>query len=100
MAIAALPSGRFYDASRDEYYDSHSQYMRHMEHLRMEQMREEDRRRNMYGAQQQMGHNPYVISASGTGAPVGTLQFVGDTKDPLAFLQNTDKKLLLTGEMQ
>ena len=100
MAIAALPYGRVYDANRDEYYDSHAQYVRHMEHLRIEQMREEDRRRNAYAAQQQAGHNPHVISASGTGAIVGTLQFVGDAKDPLAFLQNTDKKLLLTGEMQ
>ena len=98
MAISIGQPGRFYDISRDEYYDSHSQYMRHMEHLRMEQMREEDRRRNMYGAQQQIAHNPYVISTGGTVAPVGTLQFVGDANDPLAFLNESDSKLLLTGE--
>ena len=97
MAISTIPSGRVYDANRDEYYDSHAQYMRHMEHLRIEQMREEDRRRNMYSAQQQMNHNPFVIRE---GLLSGNVVTVHDPKDPLAFLQKTDKKLLLTGEMQ
>lgn len=95
MAIGQ--AGMFYDANRDmyvgsDYYrDQEREYRRHQEEMiRKQQML----------AQQQMGHNPYVISASGTGATVGTLQFVGDAKDPLAFLQKTDNKILLTGETQ
>jgi len=98
MAITTIQPGRYYDVNRDEYYDSHAQYMRHMEHLRIEQMRADDRQRNMYAAQQQMGHNPFVISASGTGATIGTLQSTHDPKDPLSFLSKADNKLLLTGE--
>jgi len=52
----------------------------------------------MYAAQQQMGHNPFVISASGTGSTIGTLHPTHDPKDPLSFLSKADNKLLLTGE--
>lgn len=96
--MATGQSGMFYDANRDMYVGS--DYYRDQERQYRQHQEEMMRKQHMLMAQQQMGHNPYVISASGTGAPVGTLQFVGDTKDPLAFLQNTDKKLLLTGEMQ
>ncbi len=98
MAISPIQPGRYYDVNRDEYYDSHAQYMRHMEHLRIEQMRAEDRQRNMYAAQQQMAHNPFVVSASGTGATIGTLHPTHAPKDPLSFLSKADNKLLLTGE--
>ncbi len=83
---------------RDDYFDNHAQYVRHREHLRMEQMRQADLQRSMYAAQQQMAHNPFVISASGTGATIGTLQSTHDPKDPLSFLSKADNKLLLTGE--
>ena len=96
MAISTIQPGRYYDVNRDEYYDSHAQYMRHMEHLRIEQMRADDRQRNMYAAQQQMAHSPF--SGTVQGAAIGTLQSTHDPKDPLSFLSRADNKLLLTGE--
>ena len=58
MAITTIQpgNGRYYDVNRDEYYDSHAQYIRHMEQLRIAQMRQADLQRSMYAAQQQMGH--------------------------------------------
>jgi bisphosphoglycerate-independent phosphoglycerate mutase (AlkP superfamily) len=98
MAISTTPSGRFYDMNRDEYYDSHTHYMRHMEHLRIQQMREEDRQRNMYSGQQQMNQNSIALQVGVEGYVVGVRPTVTDPKDPLAFLSKTDNKILLTGE--
>ena len=89
MAIGQ--AGMFYDANRDMYYTEKERYEREL------YRRKEEEYRKQQALMQDPRYNPHVISA---GAVVGTLQFVGDTKDPLAFLQNTDKKLLLTGEMQ
>lgn len=96
MAISPIQPGRYYDVNRDEYYDSHAHYMRHMEHLRIEQMRQADLQRSMYAAQQQMAHNPF--SGTMQGAAIGTLRPTHDPKDPLSFLSKADNKLLLTGE--
>jgi len=95
MAISPIQPGRHYDVNRDQYYDSHAQYIRHMEHLRIEQMRQADLQRSMYAAQQQMGHNPFVIREGVLSGHAVTAQ---DPKDPLAFLTKADNKLLLTGE--
>lgn len=92
MAIGQ--SGMFYDANRDMYVGS--DYYREKE--REYRRHQEEMLRQQHMMMQNPSLNPYVTGASEpkkanpTPAP--------DTKDPLAFLQNTDKKLLLTGEMQ
>jgi hypothetical protein len=90
MAIGAIQgAGGFYDANRDMFYSEQERYEREMH------------QRKMYAAQQQMGHNQFVISASATGAMIGTLQCASthDPKDPLSFLSKADTKILLTGEL-
>lgn len=94
MAIGQ--SGMFYDANRDMYVGS--DYYRDQERQYRQHQEEMMRKQHMLMAQQQMGHNPYVISAGEQKKVNPTPK--PDLKDPLAFLQNTDKKLLLTGEMQ
>jgi hypothetical protein len=91
MAIGTMQgaAGMVYDPNRDMYYDDarRYEYERAMQYRRQE---EEYRR-----AQQNAYYNPaQQQSKLANTAPKP------DLKDPLAFLQNTDKKLLLTGEMQ
>ena len=92
MAIGRLQEGVYYDANRDMFYTEKERYERELY-----RQKEEEYRRQQ-ALMQNPSFNPYVTGASEpkkvnpTPAP--------DTKDPLAFLQNTDKKLLLTGEMQ
>ena len=87
MAIGVIQgAGGFYDANRDMFYSEQERYEREMH------------QRQMYAAQQQMNHNPFVISTSATNSTIGTLQSTHDPKDPLNFLSKADNKLLLTGE--
>lgn len=90
----AISTGLYYDANRDMYYPEKERYEREL------YRRKEEEYRKQQALMQNPRYNPCITGVIGTGAIAGTLQFVGDTKDPLAFLQNTDKKLLLTGEMQ
>jgi len=86
MAISTIQPGGFYDINRDTYYSERERFEREMH------------QRQMYAAQQQMGHNPFVISTSATNSTIGTLQSTYDPKDPLSFLSKADTKILLTGE--
>jgi hypothetical protein len=90
MAIGIMrgAAGMNYDPNRDMYYDDARRY----EYERaMQYRRQEEEYRRMQNAY----YNPdqQQLKLANT-APKP------DLKDPLAFLQNTDKKLLLTGEMQ
>lgn len=79
-----------YDISRDMYISERERYEKEMYYRRQE---EEYRRMQ----------NAYYNPAQQQQAMLGQLANTApkpDLKDPLAFLQNTDKKLLLTGEMQ
>ena len=69
-----------YDEARRYEYEREMHYRRQEEEYR--------RMQNMYCSPQQQ--QAKLVNT----APKP------DLKDPLAFLQNTDKKLLLTGEMQ
>ena len=74
----------------DMYYDDarRCEYERAMQYRRQE---EEEYRR--------MRQSAYYNPAQQQGKLVNPTP-MPDTKDPLAFLHNTDKKVLLTGEMQ
>lgn len=86
MAIGSI----YYDANRDmyvgsDYYrDQERQYRQHQEEMMRKHM-------------QNPAHNPYVDQQKEKSTNTAPKP---DLNDPLAFLQNTDKKLLLTGEMQ
>lgn len=81
--------GLFYDANRDMYYTEQERYERELYH------RKEEEYRRQQALMRDPSYNPYAEQPKlANKAPMP------DTKDPLAFLQNTDKKLLLTGEMQ
>ena len=86
MAIGTIQSGMWYDANRDMYYPERERYEKEM-YLR----RQEAEHRRMQGSWYEA---PQLHEKLVNAAPKP------DLKDPLAFLQNTDKKLLLTGEMQ
>jgi hypothetical protein len=86
MAISTIQPGGFYDINRDMFYSERERFEREMH------------KRQMYAAQQQMDHNPFVISTSATNSTIGTLQSTHDPKDPLSFLSQADTKILLTGE--
>lgn len=75
-----------YDINRDMYYSERERYEKEM-YLR----RQEEAHRRM---QSSWYEAPQLHEKLANTAPKP------DLKDPLAFLQNTDKKLLLTGEMQ
>lgn len=85
--------GAFYDINRDMYYDDarRYEYERAMQYRRQD---EEYRRQQalMQNAVQQPDRLGQAMLMSKAPKP--------DPKDPLAFLHNTDKKVLLTGEMQ
>jgi hypothetical protein len=84
MAIGAIQgAGGFYDAPRDMFYSEQERYEREMH------------QRKMYAAQQQMGHNQFVIREGVLSASAFSVQ---DPKDPLSFLSKADRKILLTGE--
>ena len=83
MAIGTMQGGLYYDANRDTFYSERDRYEQEMH------------QRQMYAAQQQMNHNPFVVREGGL---IGHAVTVQDPKDPLAFLIKTDNKLLLTGE--
>lgn len=91
MAIGHVQGGLYYDANRDMFYTERERYEREL------YRQKEDEYRRQQALMQNPSYNPHVISA---GAVVGTLQFVGDTKDPLSFLSKADNKILLTGETQ
>ena len=81
--------GAFYDINRDMYYDDarRCEYERAMQYRRQdEEYRRMQQSAYYYPAQQQ--------------AQLANTAPKSDPKDPLAFLHNTDKKVLLTGEMQ
>jgi hypothetical protein len=92
MAIGIMQgaAGMNYDINRDMYYDDarRCEYERAMQYRRQE---EEEYRR--------MQNAAYYNPAQQQGKLVNPTP-MPDTKDPLAFLQKTDNKLLLTGETQ
>ena len=82
--------GMIYDINRDMYaMTSREAYEREMHYRRQE---DEYRR-----AQQQMGYNPAQQQAM-MGQGLANAASRPDPKDPLAFLNKSDNKLLLTGE--
>ena len=89
MAIGQIQSGMYYDANRDMFYTERERYEREL------YRQKEDEYRRQQALMQSPSYNPYVEQPKlANKAPKP------DLNDPLAFLQNTDKKLLLTGEMQ
>ena len=82
--------GMYYDTNRDMYYDDarRYEYERAMQYRRQE----EEYRRTQNAA--------YYNHAQQQQAQLMNAAPKPDLKDPLAFLQKTDNKLLLTGEMQ
>lgn len=83
-------SNMIYDPNRDMYFANQPLTLREQYEKEMIYRRQEEEYRRM--------QNSYVSNTQ-------PQQLVNtapkpDLKDPLAFLQNTDKKLLLTGEMQ
>lgn len=85
--------GAFYDINRDTYFDT-SAYQAQYERELYRQKEEDYRRQRalMQNAVQQPDRLGQAMLMSKAPKP--------DPKDPLAFLHNTDKKVLLTGEMQ
>lgn len=89
MAILTNNTGMFYDANRDmyvgvDYYrEKEREYRRHQEEMLRQQ----------HMMMQNPAHNPYVDQAK-------VEQPKPHLKDPLNFLQTTDKKVLLTGEIK
>lgn len=87
MAIGQ--SSMFYDANRDMYYTAQERYEREL------YRRKEEEYRRQQALMQDPSYNPYAEQPKlANKAPKP------DLNDPLAFLHNTDKKVLLTGEMQ
>ena len=83
--------GAFYDINRDLYYSERERYEKELFY----RQKEEDYRSQqalMQNAVQQPDRLGQAMLMSKAPKP--------DPKDPLAFLHNTDKKVLLTGEMQ
>lgn len=90
MAIGTIQGASgFYDPNRDMYYDDarRYEYERAMQYRRQEEEYRRMQQSAYYNPQQQQGQLANT-------APKPKL----DIKDPLAFLQKTDNKLLLTGE--
>lgn len=88
MAIGTMQgaAGMGYDINRDMYYDDARRY----EYERARQYR---RQEEEYRRMQNAYYNPaQQQSKLANTAPKP------DLKDPLAFLHNTDNKILLTGE--
>lgn len=93
MAIGT--PGSFYDINRDQYVGVDYYRAMEEERARAEYRRKEDEYRRQQALMQSPSYNPYAEQPKlANKAPKP------DLNDPLAFLQNTDKKLLLTGEMQ
>jgi hypothetical protein len=93
MAIGRLQEGVYYDANRDMFYTEKERYEREL------YRQKEDEYRRQQALMQNPSYNPAQQQAMIGQGFVNTAP-KPDLKDPLAFLQNTDKKLLLTGEMQ
>lgn len=89
--------GLFYDINRDMYGGVDCQRAMEEERARAEYRRKEEEYRRQQALMQNPAYNPYVDQQKAKSTNTAPMP---DTKDPLAFLQNTDKKLLLTGEMQ
>lgn len=81
-----------YDINRDMYISERERYEKEMFYRR-----QEDEYRRMQNAAY---YNPAQQQQAMIGQGFVNTAPKPDLKDPLAFLQNTDKKLLLTGEMQ
>lgn len=86
----AINPGMYYDANRDMYVGSDFHRRQEQEYRR----HQEEMMRQQHMMMQQSYFVPTSEQEKVRAIPAP------DTKDPLAFLQNTDKKLLLTGEMQ
>ncbi len=89
MAIGQTQSGMYYDANRDMFYTERERYEREL------YRQKEDEYRRQQALMQNPSYNPY-----GEQPKLANKAPKPDLNDPLAFLQNTDKKLLITGEMQ
>lgn len=87
--------GLFYDANRDMYYNSPERAHQEAYERELYRRKEEEYRRQ----QALMQNAEYYISAQQK-EKLMKITPKPDLNDPLDFLQNTDKKLLLTGEMQ
>ena len=96
----AILSSQFYDANRDLYIER-ERYEREMQLYRM---KEEDylRQQQMYAqgmnAAQGFGHIQGGQAIFGQMSPEQSQKPKHDPKSPLAFLNKSDNKLLLTGE--
>ena len=84
--------GAFYDINRDLYYSERERYEKELFY----RQKEEDYRRMQQSAYYNAGQQPDRLGQ----AMLMSKAPKPDPKDPLAFLHNTDKKVLLTGEMQ
>jgi len=92
MAIG--PPGSFYDINRDQCVGADYYRAMEEERARAEYRRKEDEYRRQQAMMQQAAYNPY-----GEQPKLANKAPKPDLNDPLAFLQKTDNKLLLTGEM-
>ena len=87
--------GAFYDINRDLFFGNQPLTVQEQYEQELYRQKEEDYRRQrarMQNAVQQPDRLGQAMLMSKAPKP--------DPKDPLAFLHNTDKKVLLTGEMQ
>ena len=96
MAIGRLQEGVYYDANRDMFYTEKERYEREL------YRQKEDEYRRQQALMQSPAYNPYVDQAKVEQPKLRSKvdQPGAHARDPLNFLQNTDNKLLLTGEMQ
>ena len=89
--------GAFYDIDRDQY-GGMDHYRRQEQEWQYRRMQEEQYRKMQNAAYYNPAQQQAQLMAQQSQLMAQQLQ--PHLKDPLAFLQNTDKKLLLTGEMQ
>ena len=94
MAIGTMQgaAGMVYDFNRDMYFDTRSSQEQYERERYFRRMQEEEYRKMQQAA--------YYTNPQQQQAKLMNTAPKPDLKDPLAFLHNTDKKLLLTGEMQ
>ena len=92
----SITTKQIYDANRDLYIEQ-ERYEREMQLMRMKEqdyLRQQQQQQSMYGQAifgQSAHHQGGMLSQAKN-------QVTPDPKDPLAFLNKSDSKLLLTGE--
>lgn len=91
-----ITTNQTYDVNRDVYLER-ERYDREM-HLHRMKMEDEYRRQQQMYAQQGFGHIQGGQALFGQMSQEQSQKPKPDPKDPLAFLNKSDNKLLLTGE--